>query len=194
MFDAQAIDGVFRLLNREVWIVTAANGQRRGGLVATWVMQASLDPATPLVVAAIAPNHFTADLIRSSRAFALHLITTSQIRYAWPFALGSGRDHDKFAGLAPHAAVTGSPILPDCLAWLDCRVITRYDAGDRLLFWGEVVAGQQQCEGSPLRERELLAAATDEQRRILTENLHADIEVLRSPAARWRTAAALTAG
>jgi hypothetical protein len=32
-------------------------------------------------------------------------------------------------------------VLTDCLAWFDCRVFARYDAGDRLYFWGDIVAG-----------------------------------------------------
>ena len=40
--DETAIESVFRLVNREVWIVTAGHEQHRAGLVATWVLQASI--------------------------------------------------------------------------------------------------------------------------------------------------------
>ena len=57
------VESIFRLVNREIWIVTAADGERRGGLAATWVSQASIDRDKPVVVIGIAPNHFTAELI-----------------------------------------------------------------------------------------------------------------------------------
>src|SRR4051812_46844621 len=109
-----SIDAALRLLDREVWIVTAAAGQRLGGLVATWVMQASLDPQAPLLVAALAPNHYTTELIEASGAFAAHLITREHIEHVWRFALGSGRTVDKLAGVATRTMVTGAPVLFDC--------------------------------------------------------------------------------
>ena len=54
------VQEVFRLVDRELWIVTAADKSRRGGLVATWVAQASLDPESPVLLIALATNHFTA--------------------------------------------------------------------------------------------------------------------------------------
>src|SRR5436190_17382603 len=118
----QQIEQLFHLVDREIWIVTAVAEQRRGGLVATWVMRASLDPEAPLVVVGLAPNHHTTELVLSSGAFALHLLTQEQLELVWRFALGSSRDRDKLAGLATTAGETGAPILADCLAWLDCRV------------------------------------------------------------------------
>lgn len=175
----QQIESVFRLLDRAVWIVTARHGQRGGGLAATWVMQASIDPERPVVVAAIAPNHFTAELIDGSRAFAAHLIRPDQIDLVWRFALSSGRDHDKLAGLELAAGATGSPILADCLAWLDCRVTARHNSGDRIYFWGEVISGDRRGDTAPLTEQQLLSAATPEQKAALRAGLLADIAVQR---------------
>lgn len=182
-----AIDSVFRLLNRAVWIVTAGDGARRGGLTATWVMQASIDPAQPTLVVGIAPNHFTAELITSSNAFAAHLLRDDQIDLAWRFALGSGRDRDKLAELELVLGAAGSPTLADCLAWLDCRVIARYDTGDRLCFWADVVDGRRLSDGPPLNEHQLFAAASAEQKAALRAALQADIEVQRPLSEAWRS-------
>ena len=105
------IDSVFRLVNREIWIITAAAGDRRGGLTATWFAEASLDRQRPVVLAGIAPNHYTADLLDASGSFAAHLLTPQQASLAVDFALGSGRERDKLASLATSAGRTGSPIL-----------------------------------------------------------------------------------
>lgn len=187
----QTIDNVFRSVNREIWIVTAAAGEkpddlRRGGLVATWVSQASLDAAQPVVAVGIAPNHYTAELIDASGGFALHLITPDQIDLAWRFAIGSGRDRDKLAGVATSPGQTGSPVIDDCLSWLDCRVISRYDTGDRVYYWADVVDGQQKQSAAPLRANDLFAAASDDQLAELIKNLHYDVEVQRPLAEAWR--------
>mgnify|MGYP002087204098 CR=1 FL=1 len=60
------IDALLRLVDREVWIVTAAAGGKRGGLTATWVAQASIDRERPVILAGLAPNHFTTELVEGT--------------------------------------------------------------------------------------------------------------------------------
>jgi len=44
------IDAALRLVDRELWIITAADKNRRGGLLATWVSTASIDPERPILL------------------------------------------------------------------------------------------------------------------------------------------------
>jgi flavin reductase (DIM6/NTAB) family NADH-FMN oxidoreductase RutF len=184
--DYSATTRVLRLIDRPLWIVTAAAGPRRGGLVATWVSQASLDPRQPTMMVALAPTHHTTELILASRSFALHLLTAGEMDYVWRFGLESGRNQDKLVGVETTTAVTGSPILAHCLAWLDCRTVTHYDGGDRLFFWADVVQAAQCCPGVPLTEQGMLAAASAEQKRRLEANLRADIDLLSGSRDAWR--------
>lgn len=179
-------DSILRSLRREVWIVTAAAGEKRGGLLATWVNAASIDPSRPIMLAGIAPNHFTAELIQTSRACALHLLRKDQTELAWNFARDSGRNRDKFAELATITGDTGAPLLAEALAWLDCRVIAQYDAGDRLFFWAEIVASQQNATVAPLTDADFIAALSSEQRRQLLADRDADILVQRPLHEQWR--------
>ncbi len=186
LMDSKQIGHLFERVEREVWIVTAAHGRRRGGLVATFVAPASIVPEIPRVIAGIAKTHETWNLIESSDAFGLHLVKESQAELVWRFGLRSSRDVDKFAGLDVTTSATGSPILRDALAWLDCRVETRMDTGDRTIFLGEVVAGESKSDAPPLTLQKLLVSASAEQRRTLSEQLAADAvrdaEAIRS----WR--------
>jgi flavin reductase (DIM6/NTAB) family NADH-FMN oxidoreductase RutF len=172
------IDSVLKLVDREVWLVTSASNDRLGGLVATWVSSASIDPERPVVLIGLAPNHFTAELVGASGRFALHLLCERQIDLVWRFALASGRDTNKFNGLAIRFDADDAPILSDCLAWLDCRVIARYDAGDRLFFWADVEDGEVPGKGVPLREKRVLELATAELKAALSEARTADIQAL----------------
>ncbi|HEX5102799.1 MAG TPA: flavin reductase family protein, partial [Pirellulaceae bacterium] len=200
------IEAVLRLVNRDVWIVTAADGRRRGGLTATWVLPASIDSQRPVLLAAIAPNHYTAELIDASGAFAAHLLRPEQTDLAYDFGRDSGRERDKFQGQIVTAAETGSPILADCLAWCDCRVFHRFDAGDRLFFWADVIAarapsppaplphgaggteprplvaalGRERGESSqPLCEQEFFRSLSGEQRANLLAGRDADVKIQR---------------
>src|SRR5436190_17739332 len=105
------IDAALRLIDREVWIITATDGPSRAGLVATCVSSASIDRQRPVLLAGLAPNHFTTELVQTSRAFAAHLLRPQQTELAWNFARDSGRDRNKFADLGVETHDTGSPIL-----------------------------------------------------------------------------------
>ena len=67
--DLRSIDEALRLVDREIWVVTAAAGERRGGLVATWVSAASIDAKRPVLLAGLAPNHFTTELVQAGNVF-----------------------------------------------------------------------------------------------------------------------------
>jgi flavin reductase (DIM6/NTAB) family NADH-FMN oxidoreductase RutF len=180
------IDSLLRLVDREVWIVTAAAGGKRGGLTATWVAQASIDRERPVILAGLAPNHFTTELVEEGQAFVAHLLTESQVGLAWDFAKDSGRKQNKLAGLATAETSASSPILQDCLAWFDCRVFARYDTGDRLFYWADVVAAEKRGTGSPLREQAFIRSLTDGQRKLLAGQRDADAKIQRELADSWR--------
>jgi flavin reductase (DIM6/NTAB) family NADH-FMN oxidoreductase RutF len=115
------------------------------------------------------------------------LLRPDQSQLAWSFAAGSGRIRDKLAGLDFSHALTGSPLLADCLAWFDCRVMAHYDAGDRLFFWADVVAAKPDVQPGPaLREHAFIQSLTDDQRRQLAADRTADLTVHRPLAASWR--------
>jgi flavin reductase (DIM6/NTAB) family NADH-FMN oxidoreductase RutF len=185
--DAQQIGKLFERVDREVWIVTAAHQGRRAGLVATFVAPASIVPEVPRVVAGIAKTHETWKLIDGSGAFAVHLLEESQAELVWRFGLQSSRDVDKFAGLQVDTAATGSPILHDALAWLDCRVETRMETGDRTVFLGEVLDGNSRSDCRPLMLHQLLALAPPEHKQTMREQLNADASLDAEAIRKWRT-------
>jgi len=70
--------------------------------------------------------------------FAVNILAQDQVelsnRFAWV------KDADRFAEGDWDTAVTGAPILKDALAWLDCTVYSKLDAGTHSLYLGEVQA------------------------------------------------------
>lgn len=188
---AAGIEAVLRLVDREIWIVTAAAGDRRGGLTATWVSQASIDAAQPQALIGLAPNHFTAELVDASGRFALHLLSAEQTEIAWNFANGSGRQRDKFSDLTARDGVTGSPLIEPCLAWLECQVFARLPTGDRTYYWADVVAGDivpaASAElGRPLTEQQFFERMSDDRRSQLGAGRDRDISVQRPLLEAWR--------
>lgn len=199
--DMAVICGVFAQLDRELWVVTACAGNRRGGLIATFVSQASLcplvptkevsgaelgTPLAPRVLVGLARQHHTWNLVHSSAAFALHLLGEEHLEWVWRFGLPSSRNVDKFEGLAIQRGVTGSPILTQALTWLDCRVEARLETGDRTVFLAEVVDGQQARKEPLLTVQRMARLASADQLQQLKELLAQDSAVDAAAIAAWR--------
>src|SRR5436309_1159966 len=125
-----SVAAVFAQLDREVWLLTASAGARRGGLIATFVNQASIVPHMPRVAVGLARQHHTWELVEASGAFALHVLAEDQLDWVWRFGLQSGREFDKLAHLPTTPGVTGSPILAGVPGFLECRIEARLDTGD----------------------------------------------------------------
>lgn len=167
----EAIRTLIQRLDREIWLLTARSGARRGGLAATFVNQASIVPEMPRVLVGVARHHHTWELIEESGAFALHLLRQDQLPRVWQFGLRSARDIDKFEGLEVDEGVTGAPILRDAAGWLECRVEEGLDAGDRTIWLAEVVHGNWSEDVPVLTVRQMVERAPPERLRELGEQM-----------------------
>ena len=185
--DITAASTLFAWLDPELWLVTARAGPRRGGLIATFVSPASIVPDLPRMLLGVAKLHNTWELIEASGAFALHLLGEEQLDLVWRFGLASARDGDKFTGLNWQPGRTGTPLLETAVGWLECRVETKLDVGDRTLYVAEVVQSQVQQFGKPLTQKRLLQIAPADKQSELKRRLHHDGERDEAAIRAWRS-------
>ncbi|NEX19418.1 flavin reductase family protein [Thiorhodococcus mannitoliphagus] len=159
-----AIESAFHLYDPPLWLVTARAGERRGGLIATSAVRASIVPELPRMLIAIAKQHHTWGLIESSGRFALHLLPVDDLEVVWHFGLTTGQDTDKLAGLEMGETPEGNPRYPRAAAWMDCRVETSMDIGDRTVYLAQVVGGRASVEGTVLTVASLRRDAPPERK------------------------------
>ncbi len=184
------IAAVLRQLDPALWVVTARDGERRGGLVATFVSIASIVPEMPRMLVALGKSHRTWELVERSGSMALHLIGEARLDWIWRFGLESGRSTtDKFAGLHVREGITGAPILDDALGWLEGQVEARMDIGDRTVFLVEIVDGGMAREEPILTVRRMLEMASEPHRQILDAHLIRDQRLDEEAIAAWRSRA-----
>ena len=186
MIDPTAASTLFAWLDREIWLVAAQADSRRGGLIATFVNQASIVPDMPRMLVGLSRQHYTWELIEESNAFSLHLLGEQHLDWVWRLGLESGRGRDKLDGLRVRQASTGSPVLEDAIGWLDCRVESRLDAGDRTVYLAEVVQGGVTNFAPPLTFQRLLQLAPSAQLAELKRRLQHDSELDAEAIRRWR--------
>lgn len=116
-----------------VTVVTADTPDGPVGLAVGSFCSASLDP--PLV--AFFPSRASSSWPRIERSgtFCVNVLAEDQEDVSRRFA---SKDVDKFAGLGWKPASSGSPILNDVLAWIDCDVDGVTEAGDHYCVIGRV--------------------------------------------------------
>jgi flavin reductase len=127
-----------------VTIVTTDGEAGPHGLTANAVASLSLDP--PLVLVAVEKRAHSLGYLRKNGCFAINILRLDQEGISRRFATPGPKD---FTGLNIVSAITNSPILTDCLAFVDCRVIEIVPGGDHDIFVGEIVAGEYHG-GEPL--------------------------------------------
>ena len=128
-----------------VTIITAMDGDEPVGVSANSFTSVSLDP--PLVLFCVAKSSTTWPRIERARRFAVNILADHQEEVCKVFAT---RGIDRFAAVAWHPGVSGSPILEDVLAYVDCVMDAEHEAGDHLIVVGRVLDVAVTSEGGPL--------------------------------------------
>ncbi len=131
---------LLRHLTSPLVAVTTRWREKRNGLILTSAVRASLSPLVPRLSVYINKWAYTHELLWQSGRFAAHLLHSGQLDLVYRLGFASGREKDKFSGIACHEEASGSPVLDDCFAWFDCRVVNAMDGGSNTCFLGEVVA------------------------------------------------------
>ncbi len=109
------------------------------GCVVGFVTQCSIVP--PRFLVCISKVNHTYFIVERSDAIALHLIGREQLDVASLFAEETGDAVDKFSRCLWHTGVTGSPVLSECAAWLECMIVDRWGVGDHQALLVRPVAG-----------------------------------------------------
>ncbi|HZY41421.1 MAG TPA: flavin reductase family protein [Anaerolineae bacterium] len=130
-----------------VTIVTMQADGFAHGLTVAGFVGLSLEP--PLVLISIGQELHSHTLLNKSHAFAVNILRDDQRDLSDKFA-GRWGDIDRFSGVQTRTESTGSPVLTDCVAWLDCQIVSSYQAGDHTIYIGEVVASGINAEANPL--------------------------------------------
>lgn len=128
---------VLRHFAAGVTLVTSKSGDMTHGMTVSAFTSISADP--PIVAVVIDQVHNINPLLEGPDAsFAVNFLAEGQADLSDRFAFN--KDEDRFLVGDWGTAATGSPVLRDALAWLDCTVAGRYVAGTHTIYLGAVQA------------------------------------------------------
>lgn len=137
----------FLLLPRHTVLVTCLDkkNSRTNIITIGWSSPVSHKPL--IVAVAVSPRRYSFELIKEQQEFVINI---PSIKYAedsnW-CGRKSGKKYDKFSETdftQSPAKKINTPIINECYANLECKVIDELEAGDHTTFFGEVVYAQAQ--------------------------------------------------
>ena len=131
-----------RLINHGPVILVTSQYKDAGNIVTlAWNTPVSHSPM--LVAIAIAKNHYSNGLVTKSGEFVINVPNVDLLKQVQYCGSVSGREEDKWkkSGLtAEPAQKVKPPLIRECIAHLECKVVKTISSGDHSLFIGQVLA------------------------------------------------------
>ena len=145
-------DDLFKELMRRfaagVTLVTFNENGKFGGLTVSSFCSLSMDP--PLVLICIDKKISSHNSLKNTPNFGVNICNSEQGKLAWDFA-NSKIDKNELINSLPHTTTdSGTPLLDESLASMDCRITERYDGGDHSIFVGQIESGNFDEKAEPL--------------------------------------------
>ncbi len=147
--DAQKFKQVMSHWLTGIVVITTAKDDRMVGFTANSFASMSIDPT--LVVITLGKTLSSLAIFQEAEFFAVNMLSKEQADLGKVFAgMIPERNEDRFAGLDVTRSANGAPLLPNTLAWMECKVYQRIDVGASILYLGEVQDGGWSEDAEPL--------------------------------------------
>jgi flavin reductase (DIM6/NTAB) family NADH-FMN oxidoreductase RutF len=132
-----------------VTVVTTRGAEHDYGMTANAFSSVSLDP--PLILVCVISQSEGREILEENGVFAVNILSADQEPLSNFFASRDRpRGRDAFSKVAYRTEASGSPILEGAAAYMDCRLHETHEAGDHIIFIGEVLALGVDAEAKPL--------------------------------------------
>ena len=130
-----------------LFIVSTVRDGRPVGFLGSFVMQMGFDPPTVCVGVGKSRPHL--EDMRRAGGFALSILDGQSRSLMAPFLRKLPEGASPFDGVSLRYTASGSPVLADALAGVDCKITGEFDTADHTTVFGVVVEGALLREGEP---------------------------------------------
>jgi len=132
----------YRLLHpRHTVLVTCADKTGKENVITlAWTMPTSIQP--PLLVISVRPERYSHRLIEETGEFVVNIPTMEIVKETLYCGRVSGSECDKFEAThltALPARKVRSPMIKECVAHLECKLVQTITTGDHTLFVGQIL-------------------------------------------------------
>ncbi|MDA0712904.1 MAG: flavin reductase family protein [bacterium] len=131
-----------------VTIVTCMHEGTAYGMTVSSFTSVSIEP--PLVSICIDKRVTIGSIIEKSARFSVNILSAKQENLGKIFSTPSMDMNQRFTNGTWNSDQTLSPVLDNCLAWMDCNLHSTFEVGDHYIFIGEVKSSFSKTNGRPV--------------------------------------------
>lgn len=136
--DQQAKKIALRKIPHGVYVIGVVQDGRLNAFTGTWLTQVSFAP--PLVAMGIRKDSHSLSMIRQAKVFSVNILGKDQKAIAEHFVKPATVIGEKLKDVPHHAGKTGSPLLDEAIAFVECEVREiANETGDHAVVIGEVI-------------------------------------------------------
>jgi len=121
-------------------ITSKGKNEKINIMTVAWITPVSVDP--PLLAMSIRPERYSYKLIMERREFVVNIPTIEQVQEVLFCGRRSGSDLDKFQKTSlthQDAKKVSVPIIKECVAHIECKVLKTITLGSHVLIVGQIV-------------------------------------------------------
>ena len=127
-----------------LYVVTTKYDDKEDAVLASWINQCSFEP--PAVTIDLATLRSARLLVEASEAFIVNVLPKEDMALLKHF---SRPPEEIFKGVKTRKGFNGIKILSNAVSYLECEVAHSMQAGDHVLYVGEIVGGKNLKGGDP---------------------------------------------
>ena len=135
--DADTKKTALRMIPYGIYVMTAMDGEEIAAATVNWVTQTAFEP--PLVVVGVKADSGAYTVAKASGSFALNMLGKGQQGAAFAFFKPAEAGDGEVSGEPYRTGSTGSPLLQNAPAAVECKIVEIVERGDHHIFIGEVV-------------------------------------------------------
>ncbi|MBM7559383.1 flavin reductase family protein [Marinitoga litoralis] len=118
-------------------IVTMNSNNKLNGITVAWITRVSIKP--PMIAISIGKKRYSYTLLEETDKFGVCILSKEQKELAKFFGSKSGRNTNKFENIDYELTKNGIPKINGSVAFFECKIVNKADAGDHVIYIGEVI-------------------------------------------------------
>lgn len=139
---------ILRKIPYGLYVIGVKDGESHHAFTGSWFSQCSMKP--PRVMLGVRHGTHSLEMLKHGKAFSVNWLSKEHKKVLEQFFKPTPASGNRFGELTYRILKTGTPILDDALAFLECEVVHIHEAGDHCIVIGEVVNAEQRSDTPPL--------------------------------------------
>jgi flavin reductase (DIM6/NTAB) family NADH-FMN oxidoreductase RutF len=119
-------------------LIAGDGGDRRTGLLASWIQQASFEP--PQVTVAVNKSRYLNEWLVEGSPVTINQIAKGDNVLFRHFGKGFEPDQNAFLGIETSESASGLPVLTSAMASMEGQVVSQMPAGDHIIYLIEITS------------------------------------------------------